>query len=295
MPGRLVSDLLATLIREIALWGGVLLVLASGLSFYWGWNKRKLASVVAKAPRQAIGEVRSPGVVRIRGEITPKVEQDTFTSPIKSDEKCVLSAWEIKEKYDTPKTNSWERSAWGVRAVPFFLSNDDAEILVDIDDVVVGNETDDVFTPETILSVEGVSVEGLQCEFETFDVHVETDYGESPPERVKEFVDQTDGLSVDPMTTTAGEYVVDSSKRTYFEQTLSPGDTVSVRGYARPRRDGMDSASRPADLVLTRTAESVLYLSERPLDELPNGGGALLFGLLTGILGAGFLAFRFVH
>ena len=294
MPDRLVIDLLATLTREIALWGGVLLVLASGLSFYWGWNKRKLASVVAEVPRQAIGEVRSPGVVRIRGEITPRVEQDTFTSPIKSDEKCVLSAWEIKEKYDTPKTNSWERSAWGVRAVPFFLSNDDAEILVDVDDVVVGNETDDVFTPETILSVEGVSVDGLQCEFETFDVHVETDYGESPPGRVKEFVDQTDGLSVDPMTTTAGEYVVDSSKRKYFEQTLSSGDTVSVLGYARPRRDGMDSATHPADLVLTRTAESVLYLSERPLDELPNGGGALLFGLLTGILGAGLLAFRFV-
>ena len=49
------------------------------------------------------------------------------------------------------------------------------KILVDIDDEVVGNETDDVFTPETILVSEGVSLEDLRCEFETFSVHIETD------------------------------------------------------------------------------------------------------------------------
>lgn len=280
--------------REISLWAGVLLLVTAALSLYVGWNKRKRAAVIAENPRKPIAEVRSPGVIRIRGEITPQVTRDTFTSPIKGDESCVLSAWEIEERYETPKTNSWEKAAWGVKAVPFFLSNDGAEILVKIDDVVVGNETDDVFTPETLLSSDGVSVEGLQCEFEAFDVHVETDFGESPPGRVKEFVENTDGLSVDPMTTVAGEYVGDASKRKYAERTLARGDTVSVLGYAQPRRDGMESTTHPEDLVLTRTNESTLYLSERPFDELPNGGGALVFSVLAGILGAVLLAFRFV-
>ncbi|MFB6189494.1 MAG: hypothetical protein ABEI57_06390 [Halapricum sp.] len=292
--GILVINWITALAREIALWGGVLLLLASGLSFYRGWNKRKLAAAVSETPRQPIDEVRSPEVVRIRGEITPQAEQDTFPSPIKGDANCVLSAWEIKEKYDTPKTRSWERSSWGIKTVPFFLSNADAEILVEIDDVVVGNKTGDAFTPETILSAEGVSVEGFQCEFEAFDVHIETGYGESPPGRVTEFLENTDGLSVDPMTTTAGDRVVDASKRKYLEQTLSPGDTVSILGRARPRREGVESTTHPADLVLTRTDESVLYLSELPFDEMPNGGGALLFSLSIGTLGAGLLAFRFV-
>lgn len=280
--------------REIAQWAGVLLLLASGLSFYVGWNERERAAIIAETPQQSIAEARSPGMIRIRGRITPQVDRDTFTSPIKGDENCVLSAWEIEEKYDTPKTNSWEKAAWGLKTVPFFLSNNGAEILVEIDDVVVGNNTDDVFTPETLLSTDGVSVEGLQCDFELFDVHVETDYDESPPRRVKEFLEDTDGLSVDPMTTLAGDYVVDASRRKYFEQTLAPGDTVSILGYAQPRRGGVESATHPADFVLTTTSESPLYLSELPFDEMPKGGGALVFGLLTGVLGAALLAFRFV-
>ena len=288
------TSFIDSIAREIALWGGVLLLLASVLSFYTGWNKRKLAGVISETPRRPIAEVRSPGVIRIRGEISPRVPRETFTSPIKGDENCVLSAWEIKEKYDSPKTKSWERSAWGVKTVPFSLSNDDAELLVEIDDEVVGNETDDVFTPETLLSADGVSVEGLQCEFEAFDAHVETDYDESPPGRVAEFLEHTDGLSVDPMTTLAGDFSVDASKRKYSEQTIKSGDTVSILGYARPRRDGMESTAHPADLVVTPTNESTLYLSQRPFDEMPNGGGVLVFGLLTGVLGTGLLAFRFV-
>lgn len=287
-------DLIADIAREIALWGGVLLLLVSGLSLYRGWNKRKRAAVIDGTPRQSISEVRSPGVFRLRGEITPRFEQDTFKAPIHGDENCVLSAWEIEEKYDTPKTKSWERSAWGVKTVPFYISTDgtDAELLVEIDDVVVGNKTDDVFTPETLLSTEGVSVDGLQCEFEAFDVHIETDYGEHPPERVRNFLEETDGLSVDPMTTSAGDFVIDESKRKYREQTLKPGSTVSILGYAQPRREGMESPTLPTDLVLTRSEKSTLYISERPFDEMPDGSGTLLFSLLTGAVGFGLLALQ---
>ena len=286
------TETITAIAREIALWGGVFLLFASGLSLYWGWNKRKLSRVISETPRQPISEVQSPGLVRVRGTVTPQVEQDTFTSPITSTEDCVLSAWEIKEKYDTPKTNSWERSAWGVTTVPFYLSNHNTErkIPVEIDDVVVGNNTDDVFTPETLLSTNGVAVDGLQCEFEAFDVHIETDYAESPPKQVAHFIDETDGLSEEPMTTSMGGLVIDESKRKYLEQTLTTGDTVSILGYAKPRQDGMVSQIHQSDLILTQTEESPLYLSEHSFDEIPNGKGALVFSLLTGVLGLGLLA-----
>lgn len=285
---------LGTVARELALWGGVLLLLASVLSFYKGWNQRQLSAFVDETPRSDVAEVRSPGTVRLRGEIVPQAEQDTFLSPFEGTENCVLSAWEIREMYDTSNTDSWEKSAWGVRAVPFYLSDGTESILVDVDDDVVGNETSDVFTPESFLASEGVSIEGLRCEFEEFDVHIETDYEESPPHRVTEFVESTDGISMEPMATSLGDRVVDASKRKYREQTLQPGDVVSIIGYATPRREGLRSTAHPDDLVLTQAAEATLYLSERPFDEMGDGGGALLFGALTGIVGSVLLAMQFV-
>lgn len=293
MTPPLVVDLLGSVFRELALWIGVLFLLASVLSVYQGWNQRKLSSLVDETPRSDITEVRSPGTVRIRGEIMPQSEHDPFTSPIKGDEHCVLSAWEIKEMYDTPKTKSWERSAWGVNAVPFYVSDGTEKLLVDIDDEVVGNETNDVFTPETLLTSEGVSMEGLRCEFESFEVHAETEYEESPPRRVEEFVRTTDGISTDPMASDFG-LVVDASKRKYLEQTLQPGDEISVIGSATPRRETVASTAHPDDLVLTQTAEPALHLSERSFDEIPTGRGALLFGALSGVVGVALLATKVV-
>ena len=289
-----VVEWLTTIAQEIALWGGVLHLLASVLAFYQGSKQRELSSLVTETPRSDITEVRSPGMVRIRGRIVPQTDQETFVSPIKGDENCVLSAWEIKEMYDTPKTKSWERSAWGVTAVPFYLSDGTGEVLVDIDAEVVGNETDDVFSPETLLVSEGVSIEGLQCEFEEFAVHVETGYEDSPPRRVTDFLQTTDGISVEPMVTALGDHVVDKSKRKYLEQTLRPGDRISILGYVTPRHEGMGSTSHPDDLVLTQSAEGTLYLSERSFDEIADGGGALIFGVLTGIVGIGLLGLKFV-
>lgn len=294
VPVSTVLDWLGILAREVALWTGVLLLLASVLSVYSGWNRRKRSSLVAETPRRDITEVRSPGTVRIRGEIEPQAEQDTFTSPIKADENCVLSAWEIEERYDAPRSNSWEKSAWGVQAVPFYLSDGTGRVLVDVDDAVVGNETEDVFTPETVLAPEGVSVEGLRCEFEAFEVHVHTDYEESPPRRVREFLETTDGVSLGPMTTDLGDAVVDASKRKYHEETLQPGDEVSVLGRVVPRRPDAESTAHPRDLVFTQSTDDTLRLSVRPFDEAPDGGGALLFGALTGVVGFGLLAVRYV-
>lgn len=287
LPVSLGGGWLGAILSELALWSGVLLLLASGISFYVGWNQRRTAALVDETPRSDVAAVQSPGVVRVRGRVTPAVETDTFESPISAEAGCVLSAWEIEEQYDTPKNRAWEPSAWGIRSVPFSIEDGTGELLVEIDDRTVGNETGDVFTPEKLLATDGVSVEGMRCEFESFDVHVETDYGESPPERITDFLTATEGVSVEPMAT---DLVVDASKRRYREQTLQAGDEVSVLGVARPRRDAGGWTGHPRDLVVSQSDEVALRLSTRPFGAVADGGGGLLFGLLTGIAGAGLLA-----
>ncbi|MFW5963759.1 MAG: hypothetical protein ACOCQM_02750, partial [Natronomonas sp.] len=215
-----------------------------------------------------------------------------FTAPITRDRECVLSAWEIEEQYDTPKMNSWESAAWGVRSAPFGVEDATGTLSVAIDDRTVGNETSEVFTPERLLVSEGVAFDRLQCEFDSFETEVETDYEESPPKRIRDFLAATPGVSVDPMTT---DLVVDASKRRYSEATLQPGDEVSLLGHVSQKSDSAAPHGESEErFAIAPSEESTLYLSTEPFDDVPDGGGAALFGALVGAVGIGLLIVAFL-
>ena len=285
----LAGESLGTLGRELALYIGSLLLLVSAIIFYGGWGQRQRSMRVDDTPLSDIGDIRSAGDVHIRGKIVPYADHDTFVSPIRGDERCVLSAWEIEEKYA-----KWEKSAWGIHAVPFYVTDGREKLLVDIADEVVSSETGEVFTPESTFVSRGVSIEGIQCEFEEFNVHVETDTDESPPRRVAEFVENTEGISLKYMAGTLGEAVADESERKYLEQTLQPGDEISLIGHAAPRRDDPRSAMHPEEFVVTQVDRTTLYLSERPFDEVATGGADMLLGALLAIIGVGLLSTLFL-
>lgn len=277
-------------VAEASLAVGALLLTAGGLALYVGRNQRQRAARVADTPRTSVDEVTS-GRARVRGAVAPATPDGTFRSPVR-DADCVLAAWEIEEKPKTGKTRSWERTAWGVRSVPFVVEDDTGRIRVDPGTETVGNLTDDVVTPERTVASNGVAVEGLVCEFDAFDVAVETDYGEDPPRHLRQFLETTDGVAIDPMLRT-----VEESTRRYSEAVLAPDDAVSVLGQAVARSgDGGGSASRGADggtavssatdLVVGPSPETT-YLSTRRLDTLPDGGGNFLAGALLVAAGLG--------
>lgn len=281
----LVGGLFRDVIGEGALWGGSLLLVVAVLSFYHGWKRRKLSSRLAETPRTDIGAIASPGVVRVRGTIHTAPDADPFRPPFEGGRECVLSAWEIEEMYDTVKNRNWEPAAWGVRSVPFCIEDSSGRLRIEIEDRTVGNETEEVFTPGRLLVSDGVAIDGLQCELDSFDVHVETDYEETPPRRIREFTAATDGVSADPMTT---GLVVDASKRRYREGWLRPGDEVSVLGYAS-RRESTPKATGDEAYVLTDAEETTLYVSSKPFEEYSDGGGSVLFGVFAGVIGVGLL------
>ncbi|WP_423750808.1 hypothetical protein [Salinirarus marinus] len=270
------------LVADAGLAAGAVLLTAGVLALYVGWKQRQRAATVADTPLTAAGGVDESGLVRVRGTVTPVRRGETFRSPVRDDPDCVLAAWEIEEKPETGKTKSWERSAWGVRSVPFALDDGTGLLYVDPGTHAVSNETDDVFTPESVLASNGVAVEGLVCEFDGVDVAVETDYGEAPPRRVKRFLETTDGVAVDPMGVG-----VERSKRRYGEQTLAVGDAVSVLGVARPRRDGVDAST--ADEFVVEPGEETTHLSTVRFDDLPDGGGNLWAGALLAAVGVALL------
>ncbi|MFB6121873.1 MAG: hypothetical protein ABEJ78_00230 [Haloferacaceae archaeon] len=270
------------LVAKAGLAVGALLLTVGILAIYIGWKRRQRAAAVADTPLQAAGDVDEPGLVRVRGTVTTGPYGETFRSPVGDEPECVLAAWEIEEKPETGPTRSWERAAWGVRSVPFALEDDTGRVYVDPGTHTVGNETDDVVTPESVLASNGVAVEGLVCEFDGVDVAVETDYGEDPPRHVRRFLEATDGVSADPMSPGVAE-----SKRRYSERVLAPGDAVSVLGAAHPRRGGV--AASAADAFVVEPGGETTYLSTGRLDELPDGRGNLWTGAVFAAVGVALL------
>jgi len=239
-----------------------------------GWNKRALAAARRRARERAPDAVEEPGLVRVRGRVTPVAETAAFRSPVAGDPEAVLAAWTVEQKYDRGTTRSWEDAARGVHATPFSL--DGADLRVDAGERVVGNETGEVVTPAAAAVTDGVGLSDRQCFFESMAVHVETDYGEAPPERLARWLRETDGVSVEPMAS-AG---VDESKRRYAEATVQSGDELNVLGYAT------DAGAPGGALALRPSEEHPLYVSTRPLEALGEGTGELALGaaLLVGAL-----------
>ncbi|MDS0279402.1 hypothetical protein NDI85_16515 [Halomicroarcula sp. S1AR25-4] len=275
---------LVAVLEEVALGGGALLLVCGGLMCYVGWDQRQTAALLADADHVTPAEAEPDTLVRLRGTVATTAD-GTFASPI-ADRECVLAGYEIDEQYDTPTDSTWEQAAWGVTSVPFAIEADGDRLLVDVEDTVVGNGTDDVFTPESVLVSDGVSLPAVRCRFERFDTHVETDSGETPPPRLAQFLDSTDGLSTEPLASTP---TVDESKRRYREGWLRPGDEVSVLGTVSRRADAGTVTGHPDELVLTDDEETPLRLSADPLDG-GDGTAALLTGLGTGAVGLASLA-----
>lgn len=278
-------DWLVAVLEEVALGGGALLLVCGGLLCYFGWDQRRTAALLADADPVSPEEAEPGTLARVRGTVTATAD-GTLASPV-ADRECVLAGYEIEEQYDTPADTTWEQAAWGVTSVPFAVESDGGRLLVDVGDHVVGNATEDVFTPESVLVSAGVSTPEVRCRFERFDTHLETDYGEAPPPRLARFLDATDGLSTDPMASTP---TVDESRRRYREGWLRPGDEVSVLGTVTRRADADTAAGHPDEMVLTGGDETPLRLSAEPLDAGGGGTGAILTGLAFGAVGLALLA-----
>ncbi|MFB6078369.1 MAG: hypothetical protein ABEJ80_05275 [Halarchaeum sp.] len=266
-----VGGLVAALVGVL----GILLVNA-------GRNKRALAAARRNARERPPGAVDEPGLVRVRGRVTPVGETAAFESPVAGDPETVLAAWTIEERYDYGTSRSWEDAARGVSSTRFSL--DDADLRVDAGERVVGNETDEVVTPAAAAVAAGVGLSDRQCFFESMDVHVETDCGEAPPARLARWLRATDGVSVEPMAS-AG---VDESERRYSEATVRAGDEVCVLGYAA------DAGAPDGALSLRPSEEHPLYVSTRPFDDLGDGTAELATGALCVVAAIGLAAAVFL-
>lgn len=281
----MVLDGLVSLAAEVAAGLGIMLLFAGGVGLYAGFMRRRRATAVEAASRFEPGEVHEPGVVQVRGTVTPRHEGAAFESPVGGVEDAVLAGWRVDEQVSTTGSSNDGRTLRGVTGVAFHVEGETGQLLVEPGEHVFGDEVGELLSPTALAGADVVTDE-VRAEFEPFGIRAGTDHGEAPPERVRRFLERTEGLSVEPMTPAAG----DTCAREFREGVVRVGDEVSVVGRAVPRAEGAETVTGAKRLVVRPDGETPLRVSVEPFEERGDGTGALLFGGVALALGLAVLA-----
>lgn len=275
-----------------------IVILLGGLALaYQGYKRWEISRLVSKTPTTPAGELDSTGLVELEGEV---VADESMDSPIRQDENTVLSAWELEEYEEDDDSSGWKNRGMGITANPFYIDDGTGQALVDIHGDVTGDG--DLLYGDSMLvdgAGEGLQLDNIITEFETFEVGATVDADEQTPDHIEEFV--TYQPNIRPQINGGGE-LIDmgnaSGDRRYYEGTIQAGDSVYVLGRAVPRDDATEPLG-PEDLVVEppTSAEDYFILSDlgedgllsrtrRGVVRLVVGGGVGLLGLFVVFSGA---------
>lgn len=268
-----------------------LLVTLGFVGLYTGWKRRDIHAQMANIDPTPVRELASPETVELEGNARPIGEP--FTAPL-TDREAVVAAWKVEEWDERGDHENWREVARGVEIPRFEL--DDGSGIVEIEPVSK-RDTAGKWTQTTgVSAADGVRLDDILAEFDSFPVQEKVDPDEEPPEGVRR-LEQAHDLYEDTESVTN---VVDIGKkhgrRRYFEQVIEPGTETYVLGHVQARDDHTREHFRPEDAAITEPDEGVLLISnqdEASLEDefaasakarLAGGTVSLIVGLATALV-----------
>ncbi|HMB51068.1 MAG TPA: GIDE domain-containing protein [Natronoarchaeum rubrum] len=225
--------------------------------FWQGWTLRR------NDPLPVMDVANATGVVEIEGsaESGGRTLQSPFTET-----PCLVCQYQVKEWQSSGQNSHWKTLYEGNESVPFLVEDDTGSVTVD--------------------------PEGAEFALDE-DADIESDGGETPPERVQRFLDQIgvdreEGgeTSIGPISFNRGD------RRKYVEKRLDPGDPVHVYGQSRSGRTAGEVSGSVNAVVGSGRATPNFRISEG--DEsaairrhVKSGAIYAVFGaVIAGIVGA---------
>lgn len=168
---------------------------------------RNALRIRSQDPDPAMDATRG-GPVELEGTAT--TADETVTAPF-SGADCLLCEYEVLEYTSSGKSSSWQTVAEDTVGVPFHLEDDTGSVLVDSRSASLNLDE------ETDRKVKG---------------------GETPPERIREFVRTDPDLDSEDETYDLGIVELSAGNdRRYVERRLDVGSHVHVVGTARSAHD----------------------------------------------------------
>lgn len=221
---------------------GIAMALGGLAMSYQGYNRWEIAKRITETPTTPAGDLDSTGTVELEGTVVPEESMD---APISQRENTVLAAWEVEQYHEDDDSSGWQNEGIGITSKPFYVEDDSGRALVDLHGDVSG-DGELLYGSEMLADVagEGLQLDNIIAEFESFDVAAEIAVDEPTPDHIAEFCTYQPNIFQPPEG--AGDLIgmgnADGDRR-YYEATLAEGDTVYVLGEAVAR----EGASDPLD------------------------------------------------
>lgn len=274
---RMVSDLIVV---------PVLLLTLGVVGLYTGWKRRKIYAQLAATAPTPVRELSDPGVVEVEGDASPV--EDPLSAPITGRE-AVVAAWTIEEWDERGRTSQWREVARGIEMIPFEVDDGTASVAVE---PVSRRETAGKWTQTTgVSAADGVRIDDVLAEFESFPVQTEHPPEEEPPDELRQLHDDHGRYTDTGSLTNAVDTGKKHGRRRYAEQVLEPGDHVYVRGRVEASEEPTRSRFRPRDATVTHPEEGLLVLSNQDASSLEGEFASssrtrFVFGAVSTVVGA---------
>lgn len=264
----MVSDLLAV---------PVLLVTLGFVGLYVGWKRRGIHARMTDIDPTPVRELASPGTVELEGTATPV--DAPLDAPL-TDREAVVAAWTVEEWDERGDTGNWREVARGVETAAFEL--DDGTGAVEVAPVSK-RDTAGKWTQTTgVSATDGVRLDGVLVEFDSFPVREAVAPDEEPPARVRRLHRDHDLYEDTGSITNVVDIGKQHGRRRYAAQVIEPGDETYVLGHVRAREDRHRDRFRPTAAVVTEPDDGLLILSNQDAASLEDEFGSTARASLVG-------------
>ncbi|WP_225334852.1 hypothetical protein [Halomicrobium urmianum] len=258
------------------------------VGLYTGWKRRRVYAAMADLDPTPIRETASPGTIEIEGTARPG--DGPVEAPVTGRE-AVAAAWTVEEWDERGDTSHWREVARGVEIAP--LAVEDETGAIDVDPVSKSDAAGKWTQTTGVTASDGVRMDDVLLEFETFDVQVELAPDEAVPDRIAD-LHAEHGLYEDTGSiTNAVDVGRKHGRRRYKEAIVAPGDDAYVLGRAEDASDPDRERLRSEDAHVTEPDDGLMIVSDqgegsieseyRAGSQLRFAGGAV--ALVLGTLG----------
>lgn len=236
----------------------VLFVTLGLAGVYTGWKRRRVHARMAAVAPTPVRELASPVVTELEGSAVPT--GDPASAPVTGRD-AVVAAWAVEEWDERGDRSRWREVARGIETSTFEVDDGTAAVRVA---PVSKRDTAGKWTQTTGVSAsDGVRIDDVLAEFDSFPIELELDPDEDPPARIRRLHDDHDLYEDTGSVTNAVDVGKKHGRRRYAEQVVEPDDDVYVLGRVEARDDPDRTRFRPGEAVVTEPGDGLLVLSNQ--------------------------------
>lgn len=239
---------------DILIGGTIIAGILSAVCLYIGWKKRKLYQQLSEVDVTDIRQISDAETVELEGEI---VDVDDPVEASLTDEKAAVVAWKVEEWDERGDHERWSEQARGIESSPFVLDDGTGQVRVDVGDLV---ETSGKWTSTGgVTASDGVRLDDVLAEFDSFSVEEEVGIKEETPEHVRRFEDRVDLRPASDSITNLVDVGNKHGDRRYYQQVIRPGEEAYVFGHAVENDDATHPLS-PEDVTVEPVKDGDVFV-----------------------------------